>query len=51
MKKRYYARRAEGSCQSCGAEAQQGRTRCLPCGQRNAERARRQWPMRKCGAK
>ncbi len=46
-RERYHRRRAESSCTSCGAEAQAGRTRCLPCGQRNAGYARKQWPLRK----
>lgn len=33
-KRRRY--QAAGSCNDCGAEATNGRTRCTPCGQRNA---------------
>lgn len=37
---RYRARRAEGSCKSCGHESQPGRTRCFDCARRDAEYAR-----------
>jgi hypothetical protein len=35
-KARYARLRESGSCQDCGAEAYPGRTRCTPCGRRNA---------------
>ena len=30
--------RADGACVSCADEAQPGRTRCRPCGQKNSRR-------------
>jgi len=46
---RHRARRAAGSCYNCGAEARPGRSRCYPCALRQAEYARKAWPLRKVG--
>lgn len=45
---RYRVLREAGSCRSCGAEAQPGRTRCTPCGQKDAAYQAR-WRQRRSG--
>lgn len=49
-RKRRKLLRAAGSCLDCGAEKAPERTRCLPCGQRNARAAKARFDRRRAEA-